>query len=388
MFVAVRQDKDESWVLVQERAPDCTQAGPSAVLPVGPVRELIPEVSVLLRSFVSPGSEVIDIVGVDTRGEVTVGVCRLAETAEIRQQCVAKLLELAVRLRRQVSPEAFEKRVLAFRGIPLETLVRDGLPEDSRAGFDPRVFRLRLAHGLAQGHVRLLLAAERVPPGSQELLGNLEQASEGLIQFVPVAVADFEHGAWRTMVPRVTRPNRVDIRVPPAEATPKFAMTVTGRHDAERSFFQRLKAATPRKAWRRAERLLALGREQSQLLPAGWIVSEDALSFQVGYFREGSFPEPVVGELFRVRCDGVLVLDVPLLRGELSAPVIDALARDLSTNPILSTTLKQARGLCEIKLAEAFGSDTDVRLFCTAVRKLVLGLGLIGGGSNRGHKAT
>ena len=57
-----------------------------------------------------------------------------------------------------------------------------------------------------------------------------------------------------------------------------------------------------------------LGREPEMSLPAGWIVSEKALSFQVAHIRDGDRgPEPFVIEVFRLLSDGTLMIDVPLL---------------------------------------------------------------------------
>ena len=399
MFMAVRHGKDGSWALVEERPPDCSSNAPPVVLPVGQLRELIPGASVAVESFELPGSRGIDVVGVDSRGESTLGLCRLAETAEIRQVCVARLLELAVRLRREIPFKEFEHRVQLLHRRPLAELIEESLSESERENFDSREFRLRLAQNLSAGRFRLVLAVDRMSSEFESFLSFIERSTEGSIEFYPVEVAVFEHGEWQAMIPRMKWPQGIEVVLPEVgpegevaegpdtydedEVGSGFRMSVTGRHDAEARFFESLAGNSRPEDVGRVERLLALGREQSRLLPAGWIISDDALSFQVGFFREGDAPEPIVAEFMRISSDAVLAIDVPLLRRVLSDQAMDALARDLCTNLVLSTRLAQGIEPLEIDLAKAFQNDADVRLFCAAMRKLVLGLGLTDRGRDR-----
>jgi hypothetical protein len=201
MYIAVRKRKQSSWALIQDRAPD-PEADAPEVVPVGQMIELIPGLSVALEGFELPGSRVVDLVGVDARGDITLALCRLARTTEIRQECAARLLELAARLRREVPFREFESRVLCLKGRSLEDLVSEALPEEERGSFDRRAFRRRLAQNLEQGRVRLVLAVDEICDQLGSFIDFLADATEGLIRFVPVEMAVFECGAWEVMIPR------------------------------------------------------------------------------------------------------------------------------------------------------------------------------------------
>jgi len=452
MFIAVRQGKNGSWALVEETTPDPSPDAPPIVVPVGQLVELIPGVRVAVEQFELPGSRLIDVVGVDSRGDLTLGVTRLAQSPEIRQVCISRLLELASVLRRDVPFREFEQRILLLKGRPLDDLVHESLPEEQRASFDPRAFRLRLAQNLEQGRFRLVLAVDRVTDELDSFLDFLRYSSEGMIRFEPMELALFECGEVQVMVPRVTaqedpatevverdgeQPSFLEVlrareeeyedddeyddeeeygdgsayfealeEVDPDDASAdpleriyeylraeeredmeaglsasegEFSMSVYGRQGHEDAFLERLKESCSRDAHRRAQRLVRLGREPNRTLPAGWIGSTDAISFQAGFFRDGAgIPEPHVAEIFRLESDGTLVLDVPLLRVMLGDSSVEGFLRDLAANEFLSGAMADGGRRVEVHLDQAFGEDHDVRTFCVAVRKLVLGLGILG----------
>jgi len=446
MFIAVRQGKDGSWILVSEHAPDRSMDAPPTVVPVGQIVDLIPGLRVSVENFELPGSRVIDVVGVDARGDIVLALTRLAMSNEIRQVCVSRLLELAAQLRRDMSLGDFERRLQSLKGRPLDALVSESLPEDERASFDARAFRSRLAQNLEQGRFRLVLAVDRVSDDFESFLEYLRHSSEGMIRFEAIEMASFDVAGWQVMVPRVQRkpfavfpiaendddtdeedrifdldslsaeegipedlaealnqmddrPDRSDpllqiyedvrrTKLPraggeemDAEEAHELALGVSAARRDESAFFQRLAAVCTRESHRRARKLAQLGREPSRTLPAGWIVSETVLSFQSGYFRGDEVaPEPQVAEIFRLQCDGCLVLDPPLLRGVLPQAPLETFARDLERNPVLGpATAGDSRTV--IHLDQAFRNDQEVRLFCIAIRKLVLGLGLLGSGA-------
>jgi hypothetical protein len=452
MFIAVRQGKNGSWALVEETTPDPSPDAPPIVVPVGQMVELIPGVQVAMEEFELPGSRVIDVVGVDARGDLTLGVTRLAQSPEIRQVCISRLLELASVLRREVPFREFEQRILLLQGRPLDDLVHDALPEKDRAAFDPRAFRLRLAQNLEQGRFRLVLAVDRVTEELDSFLDFLRYSSEGTIRFEPMELALFRCGGVQVMVPRITaqeepltevveretaRPSFLEVLrareeelededddydgdayedrsayfealddVDPHDTSSdpleriyeylraeeredaeagftvsegEFSMSVHERQGHEDLFLDRLKETCTRDGHRRAQRLVRLGREPNRTLPAGWIGSTDVLSFQAGFFRDGTgLPEPQVAEIFRLESDGTMILDLPLLRVMISDLAVEGFLRDLASNEFLSGALADGGRRLEVHLDKAFAEDHDVRTFCVAVRKLVLGLGILG----------
>lgn len=437
MYIAVRRGKNGSWALVQDRVPDTNDSG--EIVPVGQMAELIPGLSVSIEEFELPGSRVIDLVGVDADGTITLALCRLAQSTEIRQACAARLLELAARLRREIPFREFEQRALLLKGRPLDQLVHDSLSGEERANFDPRAFRLQLAQNLEQGRFRLVLAVDDVCEEFGSMVEFLRDSSEGFIQFEPIEIRLFTCGEWQVMVPRY-RPQSGPWTPGPATGTrsgpplpleivddadesridldrfddlydyirdedgysdsdedveadadadhfSEILMEVYGRQLAEEDFFEALSPNVTRDAVRRCRRLLKLGREPGGAMPAGWIVSPDALSFQVAHFREDEDGiEPVVVEIFRVDADGTLVFDIPLLRIMLSSQAVEGLLRDFSTNSGLFGALDRAADRASIPLEQAFPSDHDVRAFSVAIRRVVFGLGLAGEhGGHGGH---
>jgi hypothetical protein len=134
---------------------------------------------------------------------------------------------------------------------------------------------------------------------------------------------------------------------------------------------------------------MSLGREPSRSLPAGWVVSADTLSFQVSMITESPCGlDPLVVELFRLENDGALVFDVAALNERISADVLDEFLRDLESNPLLIAVLACEEDECAIPLDQVFVTDYDVRTFCTAIRRLVNGLGLVGGHDSGGREAA
>jgi hypothetical protein len=462
MFIAVRQGKDGSWIIVSEHAPDRSSDAPPTVVPVGQIVELIPGLRVSVEGFELPGSRVIDIVGVDGRGDIVLALTRLAQSTEIRQVCVSRLLELAAQLRRDLTFKEFEARLEAVKGRPLDELVLESLPEAERRSFDSRAFRLRLAQNLEQGRFRLVLAVDRVTDDLESFLDYLRHSSEGMIRFEPVELATFDVAGSRIMVPRVNpKPFAVfpiaedgredaddetkgrgssvfdldalsaDEAIPEdladalgqmsadsdrsdplfqiyedlrkstfakgdttsddldAEEAQELALRLSAARRDEDAFFQALMQSCTRESHRRARRIAQLGREPSRTLPAGWIVSNTVMSFQAGFFRPGtSSLEPQVAEIFRLQCDGCLVIDPPLLRSILPAAQMETLARDLSSNGLLGPAVARPESRFVIHLDQAFRSDPEVRLFCIGIRKLILGLGVLGSGNTEERDAA
>ncbi len=444
MYIAIRRGSSGSWALIGESVPRDGEGAP--VIPIGQLTELIPGVQVAIQDFQLEGSRVVDLVGIDARGDIVLAIARYAPTPEIREVCVSRLLELAAHLRRDVPFDEFEQRLLLLHGRPLEEIVHESLPDTDRERFDGRAFRLRLAQNLEQGRFRLVLAVDRIGDDLVAFFDYLRESSEGMIRFEPIEVAHFVWQGYQLMIPRVppTRRLPVDIdeggddldelddpwrdahwrsNVPmpiEEEEFPDFfraledeldgdedpieriyeylrredipgdshdvddadgeadghayALSISGRRHDEDRFFAHLTDACSPDAKRRAQRLTRLGREPSRTLPAGWMVSETTLSFQAGFFA--GTVEPLVTEIFRLTSTAELVLDLPALRRSLDPDAIDTFVQDLRTNAHLGDVLTQADACCAVHLDQAFRSDHDVRSFCVAVRKLVLGLGI------------
>jgi hypothetical protein len=169
------------------------------------------------------------------------------------------------------------------------------------------------------------------------------------------------------------------------EPPPHVVLSISGRKHDEDAFFEELEQRAGLTVVQRARRLLELGREPARTLPAGWIVSRDALSFQAGLVRERVFPpEPVVAEVLRLDATGVMTLDLPLLRILLVDEAVTAFLRDLQmSNPRVRLAIGPGEACASIRIEDAFDSDYDVRSFCVSIRKLILGVGIVGGHEGR-----
>jgi hypothetical protein len=444
MFIAVRRGKRGSWALLSEHVPSQTDADRVESVPVGQLRELVPGLTVSLEGFEMDDERVIDLVGVDPEGNLTLGLCRLAQSAEIRQLCVARLMELAGRLRDDIPFDEFEHRVETLHQRRLEDIVRDSLDEDERADFSAALFRRRLAQNLAHGRFRLVLAVNEIGEEFRSFLDYLSETSDGCVHFQPVEFAIFACGEHEVLIPRIQADswveweeldepsddygvaaeegefdavNFLDLLQELAErddiSTDAFdsleevlrdvgddgytddgyrdydsrgwgeesrdepmevEMSIAGPDPIQDEFLSRLREFSTPDAESRARRLLRLGREPSRTLPAGWVMATDTLSFQATMWDEGSpVPIPAVMEIFRLDCDATLTIDVPILRARLPESVVRAFVSDLQTNPLVSSALLRDDDRCEVNLDQVFLSDRDVRIFCVAVRKLVMG---------------
>lgn len=455
MYVAVRQRSHAAWVVVDERAPDRDAVESGVVVPIGEITELVPAFPAPLDDFELPETRVLDLVGVDTRGRITLALCRVGATAGVTQHCVARLLELAASLRRARPFAEIESRVEAIHGRPLVEVVRERLPEGE--AFDESQFAERFAHDAATGRFRVTLAALAVSPELDAILDIVDDPTDELLQFEPVEMAAFDFGPWHVGQPRVRgdvlpglelapetgptgRPGDADACEERAGdagvewdhlldslrdedplpfesiedlerfsdelegedamdradaeygfddasdlAPPDVVLSIAGRRHDEDAFFESLESRSGRTVVQRVRRLLELGREPARTLPAGWIVSREALSFQAGLLRERvSPPEPVVAEILRVDTAGQLTIDLPLLRILLAGDSVSLFLRDLQTsNPLLRLALGPGDERSVLRVDDVFDSDFDVRSFCVAVRKLVLGVGLVGGHGGR-----
>lgn len=77
-------------------------------------------------------------------------------------------------------------------------------------------------------------------------------------------------------------------------------------------------------------------------------------------------------------------MDLALLRILLAGDAVSLFLRDLQTsNPVLRLALGSGDERSVLHVADVFDSDFDVRSFCVAIRKLVLGVGLVGGHGGR-----
>jgi hypothetical protein len=72
----------------------------------------------------------------------------------------------------------------------------------------------------------------------------------------------------------------------------------------------------------------------------------------------------------------------------LPAAQLRTLARDLASNGLLGPAVARPESRFVIHLDQAFRSDPEVRLFCIAIRKLILGLGVLGSGNTEERDAA
>jgi hypothetical protein len=461
MYVAVRQRSHGAWVVVDERAPDRRAIVPATVVPIGEIIELVPSFPAPLESFELARTRVLDVVGVDTMGRITLALCRIGPEAGVTQLCVARLLELAALLRRTNPFGELVRRIEVLHGCSVADLVRERLPED--VGFSADAFERRFADDVAHGRFRVVLSALAVTAELDATLDILDDPTDELVSFEPIEMASFDFGAWHVGQPHVRADvvsagypdegerTEDDDAVPesgtawsedgnwddvldtlrdeeplpfesieayeryaeelekasaaetemddgdlfgddpdPDEdeadaAPPEVVLSISGRRHDEDAFFEELEERAGRTVVLRARRLLELGREPARTLPAGWIASREVLSFQAGLVRERVFPpEPVVAEILRIDATGRLTLDLPLLRILLVEEAVTAFLRDLQlSNPRVRLALGPGEACASMRIDEVFDSDFDARSFCVAIRKLILGVGLVGGHGGR-----
>ena len=139
-----------------------------------------------------------DILFLDQDAVPTIVEVKRADNRELRRMVVGQVLDYAASLRYGTADlirREFEQRTGSAEDWPQELL-------DHVAGGDPEQFWMAVADNVADGRVRVVIAADEIPPDVQAVVEYLNEQLRSAEIFA-LGVLQYEAGSRRVLVPRL-----------------------------------------------------------------------------------------------------------------------------------------------------------------------------------------
>lgn len=140
----------------------------------------------------------VDMVGVDTNGEITIVECKLKKNPEIRREVVGQVLAYASALWR-LSYEDFDQAFTAKAGASLSQRLGDLVKDD----WDEEVFRATVADNLTHGRFRLIIVVDQITDELKNIVLFLNQHTGADLQIFALELGYIADDAVEILVPAV-----------------------------------------------------------------------------------------------------------------------------------------------------------------------------------------
>jgi hypothetical protein len=132
----------------------------------------------------------VDMVGVDTDGEISIVECKLKKNPEIRREVVGQVLAYASALWR-LTFEDFDRAFSAKSGLSLVQRVA----QIAGTGWDEEVFRSQVAVNLAAGRFRLIIVVDEITEELKSIVLYLNQHTDPSLQMLALEIGYIaDHG--------------------------------------------------------------------------------------------------------------------------------------------------------------------------------------------------
>lgn len=205
-MLLMRKQGDDTWHTPQvtaytnEEALEMLIAQSPHLLP-----GLVETEMVVVRQLTLPVGYV-DIVGVDTNGDITIVECKLKKNPEIRREVIGQVLAYASALW-QLSYEEFDAAFAAKAGVSLTQRLA-AMEEE----WDEEVFRANLSDNLERGRFRLVIVVDQITEELKRIILYLNQHTTADMQIVALELGYIADDGVELLIPAVYGTESVQIK--------------------------------------------------------------------------------------------------------------------------------------------------------------------------------
>lgn len=140
----------------------------------------------------------VDMVGIDSNGDIIIVECKLKKNPEIRREIVGQVLAYASALWR-LSYEEFDYAFAAKSGMSLTQRVSELIKQD----WDEEAFRIAVATNLAQGRFRLVIVVDQITPELKNIVLYLNQHTNADLQILALELGYIADEGVEMLIPAV-----------------------------------------------------------------------------------------------------------------------------------------------------------------------------------------
>ena len=139
----------------------------------------------------------IDVVVVETDGEITLVECKLSTNREIRRQVVGQILEYAAGVH-EMPYEDFDTR---WTSRAKQTLAESA--KSASEDLDEEAFRAAVGSSLKQGRFRLIVAVDEIAPELKAIIEFLNRSTWGGLEVLALELGYVKDAEVEVLVPKI-----------------------------------------------------------------------------------------------------------------------------------------------------------------------------------------
>jgi hypothetical protein len=270
----------------------------------------------VVAEFPIPTGHSIDIVGVDSEGNITLVECKLASNREIRREVVGQILAYASYLW-QMDYETFAEIFAKRKQQSLEQT----LAAQAGENWDEEKFRETVTQRLTNGYFRLIIVVDTITQELKQIVQYVNQQTSPEVSFLVLELGYFANEDIEIILPHVYGEESLD----------RKSKGNISQWD-EQTFFDAMQEICSPQGYQAMERIYSFAKEQGAIFPR----KTGKLPSVTGSFLFQGNPVSVFNFYEWPKGRGVFVINFEYLAKFFSPAVLQRLADRMRTIPGVS----------------------------------------------------